>query len=109
MTYEATPSIGKWEGGQEEANSHRAEDKMACVNRFQVTINLVGPSFQHYPEGTILQNGLSKWASAGGWRLGYHIYPPNLSDLRDVIRSSASQTYSCASAPIQFGALEYFK
>ena len=24
-----------------------------------------------YPEGTIVSSGLSKWASAGGWRLGY--------------------------------------
>jgi len=65
--------------------------------------------FKHYPEGTILQNGLSKWASAGGWRLGYHIYPSQLSSIRNTIRSSASQTYSCAPAPVQFGALEYFR
>ena len=24
---------------------------------------------QFYPEGTILSTGLSKWASAGGWRV----------------------------------------
>lgn len=26
--------------------------------------------FQFYPEGTIISTGLSKWASAGGWRVG---------------------------------------
>ena len=25
---------------------------------------------QYYPEGTIISSGLSKWAGAGGWRLG---------------------------------------
>lgn len=58
-----------------------------------------------YPEGTILSSGLSKWAGAGGWRLGYHIYPPSLSLLYNAVVSSASQTYSCASAPVQCAAL----
>lgn len=65
--------------------------------------------FKHYSEATILQNGLSKWASAGGWRLGYQIFPPCLAKLKDAIRSSGSHTYSCASAPVQYAALEYFK
>eukprot|EP00794_Sanderia_malayensis_P003466 gene3466-3963_t len=65
--------------------------------------------YKHYPEGTILQNGLSKWASAGGWRIGYHIYPPSLSNIKAAVRSAGSHTYSCASAPIQYAALEYFK
>ena len=27
---------------------------------------------QFYPEGTILSSGMSKWASAGGWRVSSH-------------------------------------
>lgn len=60
-----------------------------------------------YPEGTILSSGLSKWASAGGWRVGYHIYPPGLSPLLHAVRSAASHTYSCAAAPMQHAALTY--
>lgn len=62
-----------------------------------------------YPEGTILSSGLSKWASAGGWRLGYHIYPPALRSLLDAVKSAASHTYSCASAPIQYAAVSYLR
>ena len=61
-----------------------------------------------YPEGTILCSGLSKWASAGGWRLGYHVYPPTLRQLHAAVRAAASHTYSCASAPIQYAALACF-
>jgi aspartate aminotransferase len=32
----------------------------------------------YYPEKTIISTGLSKWCGAGGWRLGYQIYPPEL-------------------------------
>ena len=60
-----------------------------------------------YPEGTVLSTGLSKWASAGGWRLGYHIYPPALRLLLDAVKSAASHTYSCAAAPIQYAAVSY--
>ena len=54
-----------------------------------------------YPEGTILTTGFSKWASAGGWRLGYAHYPPPLRALMLAVLSGASHTYSCAPAPIQ--------
>ena len=60
-----------------------------------------------YPEGTILSSGLSKWASAGGWRVGYHIYPPQLRPLLDAVKSAASHTYSCAAAPMQYAAVTY--
>ncbi|KAK3728478.1 hypothetical protein QZH41_002341 [Actinostola sp. cb2023] len=62
---------------------------------------------KYYPEGTILSTGLSKWAGAGGWRLGYHIYPSTLKQLYTAVLSAASHTYSCASAPIQYAALSY--
>lgn len=62
-----------------------------------------------YPEGTIISTGLSKWASAGGWRLGYHMYPKQLSDLRRAVRSAASHTYTSAPSPVQYAATEMFQ
>ncbi|XP_076437074.1 aspartate aminotransferase-like [Babylonia areolata] len=62
-----------------------------------------------YPEGTILSTGLSKWASAGGWRVGYHVYPKQLSAVMGAVKSAASHTYSCAPAPVQFAAIQMFK
>ncbi|KAL5010391.1 hypothetical protein ScPMuIL_012696 [Solemya velum] len=72
-----------------------------------------------YPEGTILSTSLSKWASAGVGglsllflicsQLGYHVYPPELSDFREVIRSAASNTYTSAPSPMQYAAIEMFK
>lgn len=58
-----------------------------------------------YPEGTILSSGISKWASCGGWRLGYLIFPPQLKNLREVLAGAASQTYTTVSAPIQHAAI----
>lgn len=62
---------------------------------------------KYYPEGTIVSTGLSKWASVGGWRLGYHIYPDSLKELYVAVQSAASHTYSSASAPVQYAALSY--
>ncbi|KAL4229244.1 hypothetical protein ACF0H5_012284 [Mactra antiquata] len=59
-----------------------------------------------YPEGTILCSGMSKWASMGGWRLGYHIYPPELSSLKNAVRGAASHTYTTVAAPIQYAIAE---
>ena len=39
---------------------------------------------RYYPEGTIISTGLSKWAGAGGWRLGTFIFPPELRPLLDA-------------------------
>ena len=30
---------------------------------------------RYYPEGTIISTGISKWAGAGGWRLGLFGFP----------------------------------
>ena len=46
-----------------------------------------------YPEGTVLTSGFSKWSSAGGWRLGYAHFPPDLTSLREAVTSGASHTY----------------
>jgi len=57
------------------------------------------------PEKTIISTGLSKWCSAGGWRLGYFIIPNTLNVLRDAINVLASETFSSVSAPIQYAAI----
>jgi len=57
------------------------------------------------PEKTIISTGLSKWCSAGGWRLGYFIIPNTLNILRDAINVLASETFSSVSAPIQYAAI----
>ncbi len=61
-----------------------------------------------YPEGTIVSSGLSKWCGAGGWRLGTFLFPPRLSSLRDAMGAVASETFTAASAPIQYAGVEAF-
>jgi len=59
---------------------------------------------QFYPEGCIVSSGLSKWCGAGGWRLGFMHIPPQLNHLLNTVVGVASETYSCAPAPIQIAA-----
>ena len=40
----------------------------------------------YYPEGTIISSGLSKWCGAGGWRIGYLIFPKELIIIKNMIR-----------------------
>jgi len=59
----------------------------------------------YYPEGCIVTSGLSKWCGAGGWRLGFAHIPPELGKkFFQAIIGAASETYSCASSPIQIAA-----
>lgn len=62
----------------------------------------------YYPEGSIYSGGLSKWCGAGGWRLGFFIFPPGLRHLTDAMASVASETYTSTSAPIQHAAISAF-
>jgi aspartate aminotransferase len=63
---------------------------------------------RYYPEGTIISTGLSKWAGAGGWRLGTFIFPRELRPLLDAMAIIASETYTATSAPIQYAAITAF-
>ena len=63
---------------------------------------------KYHPEGTIISTGLSKWCGAGGWRLGAFVFPDTLFQLRDAMATMASETYTSASAPIQFAAVQAF-
>jgi len=64
---------------------------------------------QYYPEGTIISSGLSKWAGAGGWRLGTFTFPENLRWLRNAMATVASETFTSTSAPIQYAAITAFE
>ncbi len=64
---------------------------------------------RYYPEGTIVSSGLSKWCGAGGWRLGTFLFPPQLAALREAMGAVASETFTAASAPIQYAAVEAFR
>lgn len=64
---------------------------------------------RYYPEGTIISGGLSKWAGAGGWRLGCFTFPKQLHWLRDAIAVAASETFTSTSAPIQFAAIKAYE
>lgn len=58
-----------------------------------------------YPEGTVVTGGLSKWFGAGGWRLGVAMLPEPLDgDFKETMLAIASETYSCASTPVQYAA-----
>lgn len=62
-----------------------------------------------YPEGTVISNGLSKWAGAGGWRLGAFLFPEKLKWLLDAVTIMASETYTSVSAPIQYASIKGFE
>ena len=64
---------------------------------------------RYYPEGTIISSGLSKWAGAGGWRLGTFLFPPELRWLLDGMAVVASETFTTTSAPIQYAAIRAYE
>lgn len=64
---------------------------------------------RYYPDGTIISSGLSKWAGAGGWRLGTFLFPPELRWLLDACAVVASETFTTTSAPIQHAAIRAYE
>lgn len=64
---------------------------------------------RYYPEGTIIASGLSKWAGAGGWRLGTFAFPKELKWLMEAMAVVASETFTATSAPIQYAAVKAFQ
>jgi aspartate aminotransferase len=63
----------------------------------------------HYPEGTLVSGGLSKWCGAGGWRLGTFTFPRDKRWLLEAMAAVASETYTSTSAPIQYAAVRAFR
>jgi len=64
---------------------------------------------RYYPEGTIVSSGLSKWCGAGGWRLGFFVFPESLTWLQEAMAVVASETFTSTSAPIQYAAVAAFQ
>ena len=66
-------------------------------------------SMSHYcPEKTIISSGLSKWCGAGGWRIGSLTFPQELNNIKEMVRSVASETYTSVSTPIQYAAIKAY-
>ena len=64
--------------------------------------------YKYYPENTIICSGISKFLSAGGWRLGFLIFPTELNDYKDLVINIASETYGSVSHPIQLATIVGF-
>lgn len=64
---------------------------------------------RYYPDGTIISNGISKWAGAGGWRLGFFSFPPRLTPILELMIVLASETFTSVSAPIQMASVCAFE
>ncbi len=62
-----------------------------------------------YPEGTILTSGISKWAGAGGWRLGYCLVHKELGWFSKKLTAVQSECLSTTSTPVQVAAISLFE
>ena len=62
-----------------------------------------------YPEGTFVTNGLSKSHAAGGYRLGYVVFPQHAVDLKAQFKKILATEYTAVSTPIQHAAVAGFE
>jgi len=62
-----------------------------------------------YPEGTFVTNGLSKSHAAGGYRLGYVIFPQHALGVRRQFKKILATEYTAVSTPIQHAAIAGFE
>lgn len=62
-----------------------------------------------YPEGAFVTNGLSKSHSAGGYRLGYVIFPQHAIDVKRQFKKILATEYTAVSTPIQHAAIAGFE
>ncbi len=62
-----------------------------------------------YPEGTFVTNGLSKSHAAGGYRLGYVIFPQNSDNLQKHFEKILATEFTSTSSPIQYAAIAGFE
>ena len=62
-----------------------------------------------YPEGTFVTNGLSKSHAAGGYRLGYVIFPQHATELKLQFKKILATEYTAVSTPIQHAAISGFE
>ena len=62
-----------------------------------------------YPEGTFVTNGLSKSHAAGGYRLGYVVFPQHAVDLKAQFKKILATEYTAVSTPTQHAAVAGFE
>jgi aspartate aminotransferase len=62
-----------------------------------------------YPEGTFVTNGLSKSHAAGGYRLGYVVFPQHAVELKSQFKKILATEYTAVSTPIQHAAVAGFE
>ena len=62
-----------------------------------------------YPEGTFVTNGLSKSHAAGGYRLGYVVFPQHAVELKIQFKKILATEYTAVSTPIQHAAIAGFE
>jgi len=62
-----------------------------------------------YPEGTFVTNGISKSHAAGGYRLGYVIFPQDTIDVGEQFKKILATEYTAVSTPIQHSAVAGFQ
>ncbi len=63
----------------------------------------------YYPEGTIVSSGISKWCGAGGWRIGFMIFPDALKTLLGGAHKIAGATFSSVCSPVQYAAVRAYE
>ena len=61
-----------------------------------------------YPEGTFVTNGLSKSHAAGGYRLGYVLFPTESIKLQQHFKKILATEYTSTSTPTQYAAITGF-
>jgi aspartate aminotransferase len=62
-----------------------------------------------YPEGTFVTNGISKSHAAGGYRLGYVLFPQKTSEIMQNFKKILATEYTSTSTPIQHAAIAAFE
>jgi aspartate aminotransferase len=114
LNYPNNPSGQSYSSAQlaELAEAARRRNVLVLSDEIYGRLNFTGGHVsiaKHYPEGTILSSGLSKWCGAGGWRLGTFVVPGGLRKLLNALATCASETYTTASAPVQCAAVRAFQ
>ena len=66
-------------------------------------------SISHFHTNTIVSSSLSKWAGAGGWRVGYFAVPHSLIEIFEKLAVLGTETFSAVSAPSQFAAITAYR
>ena len=52
---------------------------------------------------------MSKWCGAGGWRLGFFVIPESLNEIKNSLKTLASETFSSVNAPAQYAAIAAYE